>query len=58
MVGFVYYIPNMKLPGLESYLNFRFRFRSINAKDLKVFLCDMLNYKLGTDELNDIMKVR
>ena len=32
--------------------------RAISPKDLKVFLCDHMNYKLEIDELSKIMKVR
>ena len=31
--------------------------RAISPKDLKVFLCDHMNYKLEIDELSKIMKV-
>lgn len=40
-----------------QFINVILDFRSITPKDLKVFLCDHMNYKLETDELSKIMKV-
>ena len=44
-------LSNSKVIMISNFL------RGISPKDLKVFLCDHMNYKLEIDELGEIMKV-